>query len=118
MLSYCEVRKYLSTPLSNSRYSSECIPPFIRSFKYSNLSALRKNLTYGYPDLNLPGSAEYIDVLEIYLGKAYTKEMTPKAALDAAAAEWEKITERLGRANQIKIYKDLLQSWKEAGILE
>jgi multiple sugar transport system substrate-binding protein len=82
------------------------------------LSALRKNLTYGYPDLNLPGSAEYIDVLEIYLGKAYTKEMTPKAALDAAAAEWEKITERLGRANQIKIYKDLLQSWKEAGILE
>jgi len=82
------------------------------------LAAIDNNLTYGFPDLNLPGSAEYIDILELYLGKAYTKELSPKAALDAVAKEWDSITDRLGRANQIRIYGELLQSWKEVGLIE
>jgi len=82
------------------------------------LAAIDNNLTYGFPDLSLPGSAEYIDVLELNLGKAYTKDLSPKEALDAVAKEWDSITDRLGRANQIRIYGDLLQSWKEVGLID
>jgi len=32
-------------------------------------------------------------------------ELKPKQAMDAAAAEWEQITDRLGRDKQIKDYK-------------
>lgn len=82
------------------------------------LAAIDNNLTYGFPDLNLPGSAEYIDVLELHLGKTYTKELSPKEALNAVAKEWDSITDRLGRANQIRIYGELLQSWKEVGLID
>jgi len=82
------------------------------------LAAINNNLTYGFPDLSLPGSAEYIDVLELNLGKAYTKALSPKEALDAVAKEWDSITDRLGRTNQIRIYGDLLLSWKEVGLID
>lgn len=82
------------------------------------LAAIDNNLTYGFPDLSLPGSAQYIDVLEVYLGKAYTKELLPKEALDATAKEWNSITDSLGKANQIKIYNELLKGWKELGLID
>ena len=82
------------------------------------LAAIDNNLTYGFPDLSIPGSAEYIDILELNLGKAYAKELSPKEALDAVAKEWDSITNRLGKANQIRIYGDLLQSWKEVGLID
>lgn len=82
------------------------------------LAAIANNLTYGFPDLSLPGTAQYIDVLEVNLGKAYTKELSPKDALDATAKEWNSITDSLGRANQIKIYNELLVGWKEVGLID
>ena len=82
------------------------------------LAAIDNNLTYGFPDLSLPGTAQYLDVLEVYLGKAYTKELSPKEALDATAKEWNSITDSLGKANQIKIYNELLVGWKEVGLID
>jgi multiple sugar transport system substrate-binding protein len=82
------------------------------------LAAIANNLTYGFPDLSLPGTAQYMDVLEVNLGKAYTKELSPKEALDATAKEWNSITNSLGKANQIKIYNDLLVGWKEVGLID
>ncbi len=82
------------------------------------LAAIANNLTYGFPDLSVPGVAQYIDVLEVNLGKAYTKELSPKEALDATAKEWNSITDSLGRANQIKIYNELLVGWKEVGLID
>ncbi len=80
------------------------------------LAALKQNLDHGFPDLNIPGSAEYIDTLEVYLGKAYDGKMQPKEALDAAARKWEATTKRLGKKRQIRIYRDMLKSWKELGL--
>jgi multiple sugar transport system substrate-binding protein len=82
------------------------------------LAAIDKNLTYGFPDLSIPGAAQYIDILELNLGKAFTEELSPKEALDAAAEEWDQITNSLGRENQAKIYNDILVGWREAGLVD
>jgi len=59
-------------------------------------------------DLRIPGAFEYFDALDAGIAKAITGEAQPKAALDEVAATWDKITERLGRDKQLKLYKDSL----------
>jgi multiple sugar transport system substrate-binding protein len=59
-------------------------------------------------DLRIPGIPEYKDVLEIAVTKALVGEATPQAALDEAAAEWEAITDRLGREQQAQYYRESL----------
>lgn len=59
-------------------------------------------------DLRIPGIPEYKDTLEIAVTKALVGEATPREALDEAAAEWEKITDRLGRDQQGQFYRESL----------
>ncbi len=60
-------------------------------------------------DLRIPGKPEYVDtVLDLYVSKALAGEMEPKEALDTIYEEWEKITERLGREEQLKAYRTML----------
>ena len=56
-------------------------------------------------DLRIPGFNSYTDVLEIELSKALAGEVEPQAALDAIAAEWNKITDDLGRDAQLAAYR-------------
>jgi multiple sugar transport system substrate-binding protein len=56
-------------------------------------------------DITIPGAGEYYKVFDEFAYKAVSGELKPKQALDAAAAEWEKITDRLGRDKQIAFYK-------------
>ena len=57
--------------------------------------ATEANLKNGFPDLNIPGAAQYIDALDLAVNKALWGEADPKAALDGAAEDWKGITERL-----------------------
>lgn len=59
-------------------------------------------------DLRIPGAFEYFDALDAGIAKAITGEATPQAALDEVAATWETITDRLGRDNQLMLYKQSL----------
>ncbi len=62
-------------------------------------------LTY----LRIPGTLEYIQtVLDIRLSEAMTDQSTPQEALDATAADWEKITDDLGREDQLRIYQEAI----------
>ena len=54
--------------------------------------------------LRIPGAAEYWHELDINLSAVLGGQMTPKDALDATAAAWEKITDRYGREEQKKLY--------------
>jgi len=56
-------------------------------------------------DLRLPGFNSYTDVLEVELSKALAGEVEPQAALDTIAAEWNKITDELGRDSQLAAYR-------------
>jgi multiple sugar transport system substrate-binding protein len=55
--------------------------------------------------LRIPGAAEYWHELDINISAVLGGQMQPKAALDATAAAWEKITDRYGREKQVALYK-------------
>jgi len=59
-------------------------------------------------DLRIPGIQDYKDSLEIAITKALSGEASSRAALDEAAAEWERITDRLGRDQQGQYYRESL----------
>ena len=55
-------------------------------------------------ELRIPGGFEYYDSLDIGVQKAIAGEVSSQEALDSVAKQWEKITDRLGRDNQKKMY--------------
>jgi len=56
-------------------------------------------------DITIPGAGEYYQVFDALVARAVSGELKPQQALDLAAAEWEKITDRLGRDQQIRFYQ-------------
>ncbi len=56
-------------------------------------------------DLRIPGAFEYFDALDAGIAKAITGEADAQTALNEVAATWDVITDRLGRENQLKLYK-------------
>ncbi|HRD66625.1 MAG TPA: extracellular solute-binding protein [Candidatus Competibacter sp.] len=56
-------------------------------------------------DLRIPGFFRYTEALEIQLTRALNGETPVKEALDKVAADWEAITDDLGRDQQLAIYR-------------
>jgi multiple sugar transport system substrate-binding protein len=57
------------------------------------------------PYLRIPGTFEYWDILDKNLSATMAGQMTAQQALDATAASWEQVTDRLGRDAQLKAYQ-------------
>ena len=55
--------------------------------------------------LRIPGSPAYWEAMDVRLSEAMTGQSTAQEALDAVAAEWEIITDDLGRDDQLAIYR-------------
>jgi len=60
------------------------------------------------PYLRIRGTPEYWSVLDTQLAAAMGGRKTPKEALDATAAAWEEITDRLGRQQQLDAYRSAI----------
>lgn len=56
-------------------------------------------------DMRLPGYFSYTEVLEIELSKALAGDVSPQDALDAIAAEWNRLTDDFGRDAQLAAYR-------------
>jgi multiple sugar transport system substrate-binding protein len=80
------------------------------------LAAIDETLKVGFPELQIPGAAEYMDALDLQLTEALAGNKKPQEALDAAAAEWDKITDRLGRDQQKDLWNKQYDAMKAAGI--
>jgi multiple sugar transport system substrate-binding protein len=65
--------------------------------------------SYNHPNAaiepRIPGIFQYYSVAEDELAKIFAGQNTVQAGADAIAAAWEKITDQIGRDNQIKLYK-------------
>ena len=59
-------------------------------------------------DLRITGAAEYFDALDTQLARAVAGEVTSQQALDEVAKQWNAITDRLGRDQQMKLYRQML----------
>ena len=77
---------------------------FIEDYLSSNADS------YNHPNAavepRIPGIFQYYSVAEDILSKAFAGEYpSAQAAADEIAAEWEKITDQIGRGDQIALYK-------------
>jgi multiple sugar transport system substrate-binding protein len=66
--------------------------------------------SYGHPNAaiepRIPGIFQYYSVAEDELAKGYAGQYkSAQETADAIAAAWEKLTDQIGRENQIKLYK-------------
>ena len=82
------------------------------------LDRVKEALADGYPEIFIPGAAQYEDALDLHVNKALAGQETPKQALDAVAKEWNAITDRLGRQKQIQLWTQAQQSYKTAGLIK
>lgn len=57
------------------------------------------------PYLRIPGAYSYWQALDLHLAEAAAGQLTPAAALQAAATDFEEITIRLGRDRQRRAYR-------------
>lgn len=57
------------------------------------------------PDLRIPGAFEYLDALDAGVTAALAGQSSPQEALDEVAEQWDEITERLGRDEQLDLYR-------------
>lgn len=74
----------------------------------SFLPALALGHQYGVPDLRIPGAVQMYDAIEIYKRQAIEGKMTPKEAVDAIAADWEKIVKQRGVSKMQQSYLDTI----------
>jgi multiple sugar transport system substrate-binding protein len=66
-----------------------------------------KNAQVTAPMILIQGAVEYNDVLDQNVQEALLGKLTPEDALNRTAAAWEKITNQLGRKQQIEGWKAL-----------
>lgn len=94
-------RSHFADPASwnQSGFSTESAKAYLDEI---TTSLSNPNVVY---DITIPGAGEYYKVFDDYVHQALSGELKPQKALDQAAAEWEKITDRLGREKQISYYK-------------
>jgi multiple sugar transport system substrate-binding protein len=72
------------------------------------LKAIEDSFPHVVPDPVIPAANEYQRKLSFEITEALAKRKSPKEALDSAAAEWEKITDQLGRDSQVQLYQAAL----------
>jgi multiple sugar transport system substrate-binding protein len=70
--------------------------------QYIDLSL--KNGELGMPDLQIPAAVEYVTAADLQINLAVTGQKDVPQALNDAAVEWNKITDRLGRPQQQRMW--------------
>jgi len=80
------------------------------------LDAIEATFPYLVPDPVVPAADEYQRKLSFEITEALAKRKSPKEALDTAAVEWDKVTERRGRDKQKAAWGEKLAEMKALGI--
>lgn len=57
------------------------------------------------PYLRIPGTFSYLTALDIHLFEAAQGQLTPQEALKETSLDFEELTNRLGRENQLQVYR-------------
>ncbi len=89
-------------------------PSIKQVYSSSFLKVQRESLEGAIPDFYLKGRSEYFNALAEGLDQALQGEMTPEAALRRVAQNWQLITSRAGRGEQIKRWRKLRSQYPYA----
>lgn len=60
-------------------------------------------------DLRIPGFTQYRDAAELAIAQALAAEKSPQEALDACAASWKEISQRVGIDRQRELYQSAIK---------
>jgi multiple sugar transport system substrate-binding protein len=82
------------------------------------LEGLNAALPDGFPEIFIPGAAQYSDVLDLQVNRALAGEISAQEALDTVAQQWDEITDTLGRENQVALWQQALESYRAVGLIE
>jgi multiple sugar transport system substrate-binding protein len=91
-------------------------PAFDEASAKAYVAAIEEGLKAGYPELSIPGAPRYLDILDLYVSQALAGSLSPKAALAAAAGEWDNITQAEDPDSQKAAYQAWVKSFQAAGI--
>ena len=69
----------------------------------------------GYPQFFWEGAPEYADALGRNISKAISGQLSSQDALDEAAEEWVKISQKLGLDSQKRQYQNFLSGARALG---
>jgi len=75
----------------------------VRDYLHAYFATFSNRLQFPY--LRIPGAYSYWQALDVHLAEAAAKQLSPEAALNAAAVDFEEITLRLGRERQRQAYR-------------
>jgi multiple sugar transport system substrate-binding protein len=106
---------YRTTHFTNPQ-AYKMFPTEARAQDY--LKGVEAAMADGYPEIFIPGAAQYEDSLDLHVNKVLAGQESPKQALDAVAKEWEAITDKLGRAKQIELWRKALQAYTSLGLIK
>ena len=74
------------------------------------VEATLENTKYVTAPLMLPGNEAYFHVLDTYLALVMQGTMSPEEAAKNIDAGWNKVTDDLGRQEQIKLWRNSVES--------
>lgn len=80
------------------------------------VQVMEQTLDLGVPDLQIPGQAEYVAALDQEISSVLCGDKDPQQALDDAAAEWNNITDRMGRDQQLEYWQQQFAALQALGI--
>jgi multiple sugar transport system substrate-binding protein len=100
----------INDPFRNSHFSVNGKGAFpTKELNEQFLNTVKKSLEHPNADLMIPGGWDYMQTLDNNIYLALLHKLAPQDALLKTADEWNKITDRYGRANQSKEYNQWLQ---------
>jgi multiple sugar transport system substrate-binding protein len=104
------------------RYS-QLKPQYFKVFRStadakSYLATVKGALEHGYPEIYIPGAAQYEDALDLAVNKAISGQEDPAKALGDAAKAWDDITNKLDRNHQIKLWRNALKQYRALGLIK
>ena len=79
------------------------------------IDVMQETLELGVPDLQIPGQDEYVKVADAEISGALSGTKSAQQALDDAVAEWNNITDRLGRDQQLMYWTQQRRHCGSAG---
>ena len=93
---------------SNTAWSAAGIQDYIAGAKTC--------LANGYPDIYLPGQAQYVDSLDRHLGEMLAGKSTPTEAMSSVNDDWVGITKDIGLPKQQALWKEVVAAYKALGL--
>lgn len=88
-------------------------PFVVDSYHPYQVESYLESIPRAVPPININGTNEYVSALENELQAVITGQKGAEEAMADAAAEWEKITDRLGRDKQIAALQAQMAAWPD-----